>query len=371
MTEAVPASAGRLKEVPLGSLRLDRENPRIPEKNRRDRLEDLAVILEMGFDAYPVAQSIAELGYFHAEPLIVIPSDKEADVWIVVEGNRRLTALLGLASPAMRAEFPDPEKWEALAQKRSVSLEMLIPVVIHDTRQTTHSEIARVHIVGKLQWRPLMQARYIAARVAEGRTLQEVADLIGIPKSKAADLYRDQAVLTQAEALGLATTQAEQAFSLLTVALSSTKIREHVGAPLGSRLDPDQPPIPAEKTTQLTEMLQWVFGDEDHEAVISDSRQMSQLGSVVSNPVGLEALRRGETLEQAKQKVSAAGLDPLDALKRRLSTAKNALASASSDLSEFATEPEVLSLVSDIESAIEGIRSTLDELGASGQLEQK
>ncbi|MHA7987822.1 hypothetical protein ACX9R5_18670 [Rathayibacter sp. CAU 1779] len=371
MSEAIPASAGHLKEVTLGSLRLDRDNPRIPEKNRSDRLEDLAVILEMGFDAYPVAQSIAELGFFRAEPLIVIPSDTEPGAWIVVEGNRRLTALLGLASSAMRAEFPDPDKWDALAKKRTIFLDMLIPVVVHDTRETTHSEIARVHIVGKLQWRPLMQARYIAARVAEGRTLQEVADLIGIPKSKAADLYRDQAVLTQAEGLGLATTQAEQAFSLLTVALSSTKIREHIGAPLGSRLDPDQPPIPAEKTAELTEVLQWVFGDEDHEAVISDSRQMSQLGGVVSSPVGLAALRNGATLEQAKQKVNAAGLDPLDALKRRLTAAKNALASASSDLSEFATEPEVLSLVSDIESAVEGLRSTLDELGASAQSEQQ
>lgn len=371
MTETVPASAGRLQEVPLKSLLLDRENPRIPEKNRSDSLEDLAVILEMGFDAYPVAQSIAELGFFQAEPLIVVPSDTESDSWIVVEGNRRLTALLGLANADMRAEFPDPQKWEVLATKRAIDLEMLIPVVVHDTRETTHSEIARVHIVGKLQWRPLMQARYIAARVAEGRTLQEVADLIGIPKSKAADLYRDQAVLTQAEGLGLATSQAEAAFSLLTVALSSTKIREHVGAPLGSRLDPNLPPIPTEKTAELTEVLRWVFGDEDHEPVISDSRQMSQLGSVVSNDVGLLALRNGETLEQARQKVSAAGLDPLEALKRRLATAKNALAAASSDLSEFATEPEVLNLVSDIESAVEGIRSTLDELGSSGQSEQQ
>ncbi|CAH0123310.1 hypothetical protein [Microbacterium sp. Bi121] len=365
MTEEVPASAGRLQQVPLHSLRLDRENPRIPEKNRSDRLEDLAVILEMGFDAHPVAQSIAELGFFQAEPLIVIPSDSESGAWIVVEGNRRLTALLGLANAEMRAEFPDPEKWEALAAKRVISVDMLIPVVVHKTRETTHSEIARVHIVGKLQWRPLMQARYIAARVAEGRTLQEVADLIGIPKSKAADLYRDQAVLLQAEELGLSTSQAEAAFSLLTVALSSTKIREHVGAPLGSRLDPNQPPIPAEKTSELAEVLQWVFGDEEHEPVISDSRQMSQLGSVVSSDVGLAALRNGETLEQAKQKVSAAGLDPLEALKRRLTTAKNALASASSDLSEFTNDPEVVNLVNDIESAVEGIRSTLDELATS------
>ncbi len=363
MSEAVPSSVGKLAQVPLSALRLDPENPRIPEKSRGESTIDLAVLLEIGFDAYPVAQSIAELGFFHAEPLIVIPSDEDG-AWVVVEGNRRLTALLGLADSAVRAEFSEPDKWDVLAAKRPMSMEMLVPVIVHRSRDTTHSEIARVHIVGKLQWRPLMQARYIAARVAEGRTLQEVADLIGIPKSKAADLYRDQAVLAQAEVLGLETSQAETAFSLLTVALSSTKIRDHIGAPLGSRLVPGQAPIPDDKTAELTEVLQWVFGDEEHEAVISDSRQMSKLGNVVANPVGLAALRGGENLEQAQQKVSAAGLDPLEALKRKLTAAKNSLTSASSDVSEYATEFEVIGLVSDIESAVEGIRSTLDELAA-------
>jgi hypothetical protein len=343
-------------------LRLDPENPRIPEKRRGETLLELAELLEYGFDAFPIAQSIVELGYFNAEPLIVIPAPSEPEAWTVVEGNRRLTALLGLADPAVRGEFQDPDKWEALAARRNLTMGMLIPIVVHQTRETTHSEIARVHIVGKLQWRPLMQARYVAARVAEGRSIQEVADLIGIPKSKASDLFRDQAVLAQAEALGLATTQAEAAFSLLTVALSSTKIREHVGAPLGSRLEVGKNPIPDEKTDELGEVLRWVFGDDDHEPVISDSRQMSKLGNVLSSEVGLATLRKGETLEQAQQKISAAGLDPLDALKRILTTAKKSLTAASNDVAAYANDAEVQALVSDIESTIEGIRSTLEEL---------
>jgi hypothetical protein len=206
-----------------------------------------------------------------------------------------------------------------------------------------------------------MQARYIAARVAEGRSLEEVADLMGIPKSKAADLYRDQAVLVQAGELGVETSQVENAFSLLTVALSSTKIREHIGAPLGSRAVVGEAPIPVDRAEELIEVVRWVFGDENHEPVISDSRQMSQLGNVVGSDVGLAALRAGETLEQAKQKISAAGLDPLDALKRKLNTAKAALSSASSDVYEYSTNDEVLALIGDIESVVEGIRSTLDQ----------
>lgn len=362
MSESLPSSVGRIGEVPLKALRLDPDNPRIPESMRGESTADLATLLEMGFEAYSVAQSIAELGFFRAEPLIVVPHESEPSAWIVTEGNRRLTALLGLADPDIRAGFTEPDKWNALAMKQPISMGMSIPVVIHESRETTHAEIARVHVVGKLAWRPFMQARYIAARVAEGRSLQEVADLIGISKSKVADLYRDQAVLTQAEQLGVETAQVEGAFSVLTVALSSTKVREHVGAPLGSRLVLGEDPIPADKTEELTEVLRWIFGDEDHEPVISDSRQMSQLGNVISSEVGIAALRSGETLEEAKQKVNAAGLDPLDALKRKLTAAKNALAAASNDVSEYAADGEVLTLINDIESAVEGIRSTIGEL---------
>ena len=369
MSDHLPHSAGRTGSVPLASLRPDPENPRIPENHRTDDIAELATLLEMGFEAYPIAQSIAELGFFNAEPLIVIPDTEENGSWIVTEGNRRLTALLGLAYPEIRAKFATPDRWEQLATKRSINPEMTVPVVIHDSRATTHAEIARVHVVGKLAWRPFMQARYIAARVAEGRSIQEVADLIGIPKSKAADLYRDQAVLAQAAGLGLETSQVEGAFSLLTVAMGSTKIRNHVGAPLGSQTVIGEEPVPVEKTEELKEVIQWIFGDEDHEAVISDSRQISQLGNVTANEVGLAALRQGKTLEEAKQSVAAAGLDPLTSLAKRLGAAKSALSSASNDVAEFAADLEVHRLIDDIESILVSIRSTLDDFESeSGRL---
>lgn len=364
MSESLPVSAGRPGRVSISSLRLDPENPRIPENHRTDDTAELAMLLEMGFEAYPVAQSIAELGYFNAEPLIVVPSPGEPGAWVVVEGNRRLTALVGLAYPEVRAGFASPERWEKLATARSISPTMEVPVVIHETRETTHAEVARVHVVGKLAWRPFMQARYIAARVADGRTLQEVADLVGIPKSKAADLYRDQAILNQAAGLGLETSQVESAFSLLTVAMGSTKIRNHVCAPLGSRAHIGVDPVPEDKTEELKEVIQWVFGDEEHESLISDSRQISQLGNVVATEVGLDALRQGKTLEEAKQSIAAAGLDPLVSLLKRLGAAKNSLASASNDIAEFAADQEVRGLVDDVESILVSVRATLEDIEA-------
>ncbi|MGY2873820.1 hypothetical protein ACVW00_001010 [Marmoricola sp. URHA0025 HA25] len=353
-------TTGTAGSVPLRSLRLDPENPRIPDSLKSESQADLAVVLEMGFDAHAVAQSIADLGFFQGEPLLVVPGSVP-DIWVVVEGNRRLTALLGLADKSIRSEFAEPERWEKVAARASMTMDDEIPVVKHPDRASTHAEVARAHVVGKLQWRPYMQARFIASRVAEGRSLQEVADLIGVTKSRAADLFRDQAVVAQAQELGLQTGEVENAFSLLTVAMSNTKLRNHVGVPLGSRLAIGDQPVPENKTGELQELLSWIFGDNEGEPVINDSRQMSQLGNVAASEVGIAALREGRSLEEAKQKVAAAGMAPRERVVQRLTAARSALMASTDDLSDFVTDPEIRGLVDDVEALVEALRNTIEE----------
>jgi hypothetical protein len=347
-------------EAPISSLLLDPFNPRLPESLRGGDQPDLAVVLEMGFDAFAVAQSIADNGYFAAEPLIAIHAPV-AGTYVVVEGNRRLTALLGLSRSDIRSEFADPGRWDEVAARAEIAPGDVVPIVVHESRQATHVEVARAHVVGKLAWRPYMQARFIASRVAEGRSIAEVADLIGITKSKAADLYRDQAIVAQAEKAGLSTGEVEKAFSVLTVAMSNTKLRDHVGAPLGSRLTPGADPVPEGNVGALRELISWVFGDEDSEPVITDSRQMSVLGNVVASEVGLASLRAGKSLDEAKQQVQSAGMDPRERLIKRLTTATNALGAAGNDLAEYAADTQVGGLLADLEALVESMRNVVEQ----------
>lgn len=359
--------AGELMQVPISSLLLDPYNPRLPESLRGGEQADLAVVLEMGFDAFAVAQSIADNGFFAAEPLIAIHGEQDGK-YIVVEGNRRLTALLGLSHPEIRQEFADPSKWAGVAENSGTSPDVIVPIVVHKDRAATHVEVSRAHVVGKLAWRPYMQARFIAARVAEGRSIAEVADLIGITKSKAADLYRDQAIVAQAEKAGLNTGEVEKAFSVLTVAMSNTKLRDHISAPLGSRLEPGTDPVPDGKVDHLKELISWVFGHDEAEPVITDSRQMSALGNVVASDVGLSALRSGKSLDEAKQLVQSAGMDPRERLIKRITVATNALGAASDDLAEYATDKQVVGLVSDLEALIESMRNVVDQAEDPGDV---
>lgn len=358
--------SGELVEVPISALLLDPNNPRLPASRQGGEQAELAIDLELGFDAFAVAQSVADNGFFAAEPLIAIRAD-EPDRYIVVEGNRRLTALLGLAHPEIREQFAEPTRWEGVAEKAAISPDVVVPIVVHQSREATHVEVSRAHVVGKLQWRPYMQARFIAARVTEGRSIKEVADLIGITKSKAADLYRDQAIVGQAASVGLNTGNVEGAFSLLTVAMGNTKLRDHIGAPLGSRLEPGDNPVPAGKFNELKEVISWVFGDEDAEPVITDSRQMSALGNVVASEVGLSALRSGKSLEEARQQAQSAGMDPRDRLIKRITAATNALGAASDDLAEYASDRQVVVLLSDLESLVESMRNVVEQAAIEAQ----
>ena len=54
----IEPTAGESRELPLHRLRLDPHNPRLPADLQGSSQADLAVHLELGFDAYTVAESI-------------------------------------------------------------------------------------------------------------------------------------------------------------------------------------------------------------------------------------------------------------------------------------------------------------------------
>lgn len=361
MTATTDRRLGDPKNIAIRDLRLDSENPRLPAALQGASQEDLAVDLDLGFEAFTVAESIASHGFFASEPLIAIPSDAEAGAWIVVEGNRRLTALLGLANTAIRSQFSGSERWDGLAQRANLTLDTTIPVVVVDSRSTVVPIIGFRHISGILSWTPFAQARYVAKLVDEdGLSFAEVARMIGIDKTRTGNLYREQAIAKQAATLGIPTGPVEEAFSLLTVAMSNTKLRDFVGAPVASRLTPGSAPVPQEKTAELKELLSWVFGTADRDKVLTDSRDINKLGSAVDSPVGLAVLKSGKNLADALQKMDDAGLDKLARLKKRLTAARNSLQAAETDIDDSGDDPDVQRLLEELQTSLDALRSSTD-----------
>jgi hypothetical protein len=115
MSESVGLGESRVEKIL--NLLLDPQNPRLPESKQGISQAELAEELDLGFEAYTIAESIASHGFFKSEPLIVIPTESDEGKWITVEGNRRLTALLALAREDVRKNFPDPDKWNEHLRK--------------------------------------------------------------------------------------------------------------------------------------------------------------------------------------------------------------------------------------------------------------
>ena len=259
------------------------------------------------------------------------------------------TALLGLTNPTIRSEFATPDRWHELAKVAKLDSSTLVPVVVATNRQAVTPVIGWRHVSGILAWEPFAQARYVASLIdGQHLTYDEVAQLIGKKKTDVASLYRDQAIADQAKSMGIDTGNLEQSFSLLTVAMGSPKIREFVGAPLGGAHTPGALPIPSNKRDALEEVLGYIYGNGSEPPKITDSRQISALGNVIAEPAGLKALREGESLDQAKQRIADDGVDPRERLLRRLRTARNSLVAAFEDYADYSADDEVIELFGEI-----------------------
>ena len=360
--------SGQERRVALAALKFDPENPRLPLDLQGGDQEELAVHLELGFDAYTVAESIASHGFFGSEPLIVVVDPEDADTYLVVEGNRRLAALKGLADSSLRSKFATPGSWDELAERMDDPLDLTyeVPVVEVASREAAAPIIGFRHISGILQWTPYAQARYVARLVDEGgQSFADIAKTIGVDKTRVGNLYRDQAIAKQAKALGVDTSALEGDFSLVTVAMGNVKLREHIGADLGSRMAPGKDPIPDDRVDELKELLGWIYGssseDDPRDPIIKESRDIGRLGRVVASEAGLKSIRDGESIEMAEQKVKDANDSPRERLINRLRAGRNSLKSAMDDISDFTDDDEVRELIDEARDHIDALLEATSE----------
>jgi hypothetical protein len=99
----------KIVDIPLRQLQLDEANARLAWRTNGASQRELLQILWTEMAVEEVAWSIAKNGFFRSEPLFVVvkdPAERNADrqEFIVVEGNRRLAAVLLLTDRELRAE---------------------------------------------------------------------------------------------------------------------------------------------------------------------------------------------------------------------------------------------------------------------------
>src|SRR4051794_38148067 len=94
--------------IAIKNLKLDAENPRLKSVSvaGTPTPDELLKTLYSEMSVDEVALSIAENGFFSEEPLLIVkgvtPKKDEEQSYIVIEGNRRLGAVMLLVDDALR-----------------------------------------------------------------------------------------------------------------------------------------------------------------------------------------------------------------------------------------------------------------------------
>ncbi len=294
------ALAEEVTHKPLEALHSDPGNPRLPpDRHEWPDEDELLVYLADQYDALSVAESIARHGYFPSEPLIVCDEDGR---WVVLEGNRRLCALLGLARPELAARFADAARWQELAPVTPINMSTEVPVLEADHRTDADALIGFRHIGGQLAWKPLQRAQYIAYLVdRRHQDFLQVAESVGEEEDVVRMLYRNQGILSGARDLGRPDLlqQGQERFGTYTAALNRNGLREWVGARAPRDVRERGPQLAENRLERLAELFSWLFGNEREGKVIAETRELTMLAEVVRDDRARAELQRTRDLYAA------------------------------------------------------------------------
>ncbi|MFI2365672.1 hypothetical protein [Promicromonospora sp. NPDC019610] len=332
-------SVRRTRDIDIASLRLDPKNPRLPSGLRSEELSqhEIALHINRAYDPLAIAESISRHRFFESEPLIAV---QDGDTFTVVEGNRRLTALLGLADRDLREKFAEENSgWKRIDAS---SAPTSVPVLVIDDPAEVAPLLGFRHISGIEPWEPYAQARFIFEMVETGLTLNEVADLVGRKPTEVKSKYRDYDILRQADQqFGIPTQRARDAFGVFNNAMGRRSIRDFISAPDPRSVDPEYWPLPETGGKNLGTLLTLIFGRSKGEGrVITDSRQLGDLAKVLSDQTegALKVLLATGDLAEALDEVSEPEEQFSRAVDQSLKALRKAAAIQPERLSEAARE---------------------------------
>src|SRR5439155_25245064 len=87
----------------------------------------------------------------------------------------------------------------------------------------------------------------------------------------------------------------EDRFSVLYLSLRTEGVRRYLQIDIEADPETAKRPVPPRRLKQLTSFARWLFGDEDHDPVVSDSRQVDDFGRILESDTAVDYLERTES----------------------------------------------------------------------------
>jgi hypothetical protein len=350
-------SENPVEPIEFDKLRLDPKNPRLLDLAENPSKTEIVEALLDQHDPINIARALVEFGYFNSEALIAITED-DGETFIVIEGNRRLVAMMLLKDEKLRQEAGADPEWSELAarldEKRPDELKA-IPCQVVSDRRAAAPNIGYRHIVGIKKWDAHEKAAFVTdllKQVESDEPFQAVSNLTGETPHRVRTYVRDFRLLEQAEREGLDVSRAEDKFGRFTRAMNAAGVSRFVGAKPPSEIEPDEPNAYEADGEQMKKLLSYVFGEEGGPPpVFSDTRQVRELGVALASEDGRRILDESRELESAYE--AAGGLR--ERLLNNLAKALTALQAAGDDLPAHRNDDEVLAAIAAVAQAVEAL----------------
>ena len=281
----------QLQYATLDDLYLDAKNPRLGRHQASTTLSQEEV-LDMMSDWVldELAVSYLESGFWPHEALLVVKEEVDGKQRIVVvEGNRRLAALIYLRR-AVNGEKVS-QKWSSLVESRDESdiseLFNQIPYIQVDSREKIESFLGFRHVTGIKEWKPEEKARYIAHLIDDRHmTYEQVMRKIGSKTRTVRENYISYRLLLQMESEleDFSHKYAEDRFSVMNLTLKTGGVQKYLKIDILAAPETAQNPVPVNHLKNLGNFALWLFGNDDKPPLFIDSRQKDDFSTILESP---------------------------------------------------------------------------------------
>lgn len=155
------------KNIPLSNLKLD------PDNSRHEHIPSQVEIIEwmtdggksLGTKLYNLARDIVEHGLNPSDRVSVVEDSSDKGKYIVMEGNRRTTALKLLKNPGAAPTESWQTKFNTLSKTKGFSPITTVPCIIYDELEDVYHFMELKHMGesdgrGTVPWGPTQKARH-------------------------------------------------------------------------------------------------------------------------------------------------------------------------------------------------------------------
>lgn len=300
----------------IDNLLLDPENPRLGRQTSGKKLSQEDLLNEMAqWKVDELAISFLENGGFWTQEALICIKGPKPGKFTVVEGNRRLSALMRL-----RDAFdgtPASPKWKELVEGRlpPKGLFKQIPYLLAPSRESVQAFLGFRHVTGIEPWAPSEKAKFIANMVEQGMTYDEVRRKIGSTKEAVRRNYVAHKLYLQIEEqANIPQENFEDRFSVLFLSLRTQGVQQFLHINLNLPPEKIKEGVPRKHQKALQEFAVWLFGDDKRLPLFSDSRQVDKFGKVLESEEAVAYLRRSP-IPNFEVAVRMSGGDLFEAIK--------------------------------------------------------